>query len=73
MDDPSLAERPANVAASGASPATVPIQSDSALSPFKSEEWCRLAPGERLKRAWALRSRLTNPRDVHDRKLFPAP
>jgi hypothetical protein len=44
-----------------------------ALSPFKEIEWRALSPAERLERAWALRSRLVDPQDAHDRKLFPAP
>jgi len=43
------------------------------LSPFKELEWVELSPAERLARAWALRKRLTNAVDAHDRKLFPAP
>lgn len=43
------------------------------LSPFQATEWQSLSPGERLVRAWALRRRLVNPQDAHDRKLFPAP
>jgi hypothetical protein len=49
------------------------LDPEGALSPFKVDEWRRLTPAERLQRAWALRRRLKNPRDVHDRKLFPAP
>lgn len=49
------------------------LDPEAVLSPFKVEEWRRLTPAERLDRAWALRERLVNPRDVHDRKLFPAP
>jgi hypothetical protein len=44
-----------------------------ALSPFKESEWRALTPRERLARAWALRRRLPNAQEVHDRKLFPAP
>lgn len=47
--------------------------SELALSPFKAAEWCSLSPAERLERAWALRRRLLDPEEVHDRKLFPAP
>lgn len=43
------------------------------LSPFKELEWVELSPAERLARAWALRKRLINAVDAHDRKLFPAP
>jgi hypothetical protein len=49
------------------------LDPEAVLSPFKVEEWRRLTPAERLHRAWALRRRLTNPRAVHDRELFPAP
>jgi hypothetical protein len=49
------------------------LDPEAVLSPFKVEEWRRLTPSERLHRAWALRRRLTNPRAVHDRELFPAP
>lgn len=49
------------------------LDPEAVLSPFKTIEWRRLTPAERLDRAWALRRRLINPRDAHDRKLFPAP
>lgn len=49
-----------------------PLDPEVALSPFKAAEWQSLSPGERLERAWALRRRLADPRDAHDRKLFPA-
>ena len=44
-----------------------------AQSPYKAGEWLRLTPAERLRRSWALRSRLPDLRAVHDRKLFPKP
>jgi hypothetical protein len=44
-----------------------------ALSPFQAVEWRRLTPRERLRRSWRLRSRLRNPRALHDRKLSPKP
>jgi len=44
-----------------------------ALEPFKTHAWEALTPSERLSRAWALRSRLLDLQDAHDRKLFPAP
>jgi hypothetical protein len=50
-----------------------PIDYESALSPYKVSEWQHLSPGERLSRAWKLRTRLVSPEDAHDRKLFPAP
>jgi hypothetical protein len=50
-----------------------PVASESALSPYKALDWQRLSPAERLSRAWKLRTRLVNPEDAHDRKLFPAP
>ncbi len=43
------------------------------LSPFKELVWVDLSPAERLARAWAMRKRLINAVDAHDRKLFPAP
>jgi transcriptional regulator with GAF, ATPase, and Fis domain len=49
------------------------LDAEAALSPFKANEWRRLTPAERLQRAWRLRQRLVNPREIHDRKLFPAP
>ena len=49
------------------------LDSEAALSPFKANEWRRLTPRERLQRAWRLRKHLINPREIHDRKLFPAP
>jgi hypothetical protein len=49
------------------------LEAEHALSPFLATEWQRLSPAERLERAWALRRRLLNPQEVHDRKLFPAP
>jgi len=42
-------------------------------SPYKADVWRKLTPRERLRRSWALRSRLPNLRAVHDRKLFPKP
>jgi hypothetical protein len=50
-----------------------PLQANEAISPYKADEWVRLTPRERLRRSWALRSRLKDPRAVHDRKLFPKP
>jgi hypothetical protein len=44
-----------------------------AQSPYKASAWRALQPAERLRRSWALRSRLPDPRAVHDRKLFPKP
>lgn len=44
-----------------------------AQSPYKATVWRKLTPGERLRRSWEMRSRLPNPRAVHDRKLFPKP
>jgi hypothetical protein len=42
-------------------------------SPYKAAVWRKLTPGERLRRSWAMRSRLADPRTIHDRKLFPKP
>jgi hypothetical protein len=50
-----------------------PFQPSAALSPFKAQLWLALTPVERLRRSWALRSRLPDPRAVRDRKLFPKP
>ena len=44
-----------------------------AQSPYKADVWRKLTPGERLSRSWAMRSRLRDPRAIHDRKLFPKP
>lgn len=44
-----------------------------AQSPYKAAVWRQLTPRERLRRSWALRARLPDPRAVHDRKLFPKP
>ncbi len=44
-----------------------------AQSPYKAAVWRELTPRERLRRVWAMRSRLPDPRAVHDRKLFPSP
>jgi hypothetical protein len=49
------------------------FSSAAALSPFKTLEWRRLTPRARLSRSWQMRSRLKNPREIHDRKLFPKP
>jgi hypothetical protein len=49
------------------------ISLESALSPFKESGWLELSPRERLRRAWAQRSKLVDPQAVHDSKLFPAP
>jgi hypothetical protein len=43
------------------------------ISPYKASVWQQLTPRERLRRSWALRSRLPDLRAVHDRKLFPKP
>jgi hypothetical protein len=42
-------------------------------SPYKAAVWRKLTPRERLRRSWAMRSRLADPRAIHDRKLFPKP
>jgi hypothetical protein len=51
------------------------LEGDSAgaLSPFKEHAWRALSPAERLRRSFAMRNRLVDPRAVHDQKLFPAP
>ena len=49
------------------------ISMSEALSPYKTSVWERLTPGERLRRSWAMRRRLRDPRAVHDSKLFPKP
>jgi hypothetical protein len=49
------------------------ISTAEALSPYKTSVWERLTPGERLRRSWAMRRRLRDPRAVHDSKLFPKP
>ncbi len=54
-------------------PAVKPLTSNEALSPYKATVWRRLTPAERLRRSWEMRSRLPDPRAVHDRKLFPKP
>ena len=50
-----------------------PLPTQDALSPFKAQHWLALTPAERLRRSWALRSRLPDPRAAHDRKVFPKP
>ena len=35
--------------------------------------WLSLTPAERLRRSWAMRSRLRDPAAIHDAKLFPRP
>jgi hypothetical protein len=54
-----------------AAPATMTM--NEALSPYKADVWRRLTPAERLRRSWAMRSRIPNLKAVHDRKLFPKP
>lgn len=49
------------------------FEQDEAQSPSELVAWRSLSPGERLARAWALRARLVDPQEAHDRKLFPAP
>jgi hypothetical protein len=44
-----------------------------AISPYKADVWRHLTPRERLRRSWQMRSRLPDPKAVHDRKLFPKP
>lgn len=44
-----------------------------ALSPYKTVEWLKFSPSERLKRSWRLRSQIKNPDIIHDQKLFPKP
>ncbi len=44
-----------------------------AVSPYKAEVWRHLTPRERLRRSWAMRSRIPDLKAVHDRKLFPKP
>jgi hypothetical protein len=55
------------------SESTEEVDSAQALEPFKSGEWRKLSPAERLRRSWRLRHRLIDPQATHDRKLFPAP
>jgi hypothetical protein len=50
-----------------------PMTLDEAISPYKAEVWRRLTPGERLRRSWAMRSRIPDLRALHDSKLFPKP
>ena len=50
-----------------------PLVLNEAQSPYKTEVWRRLTPRERLRRSWEMRSRLPDPKAVHDRKLFPKP
>jgi hypothetical protein len=50
-----------------------PLELNEAQSPYKATVWRQLTPGERLRRSWEMRSRLPDPRAVHDRKLFPKP
>jgi hypothetical protein len=54
-------------------PAVQPLQLNEAQSPYKAAVWRELSPRERLRRSWTMRSRLPDPRAVHDRKLFPRP
>ena len=56
-----------------AGPDVPSVSVDEALSPYKAVFWRELTPRERLRRSWAMRSRLRDPRAVHDRKLFPQP
>lgn len=49
------------------------LREEEILSPYKSHFWRELTPRERLRRSWELRRRLSNPQEVHDRKLFPKP
>jgi hypothetical protein len=43
------------------------------LDLFKDVAWLKLTPKERLRRSWAMRTRIGDLRSVHDRKLFPRP
>lgn len=52
---------------------TKPARLRDAISPYKAEVWRRLSPRERLRRSWQMRSRIRDPKAVHDRKLFPKP
>jgi hypothetical protein len=49
------------------------LPSSEPFAPYKSEVWRQLTPRERLRRSWQMRSRLPDPKAVHDRKLFPKP
>src|SRR5438105_3766063 len=42
-----------------------PINSLTALSPYKAFEWTALTPRERLRRSWKMRSRIKNLREIH--------
>jgi hypothetical protein len=55
------------------SEATAPLALNEAVSPYKADIWRHLAPRERLRRSWQMRSRLPDLKAVHDRKLFPKP
>ncbi|HLG42066.1 MAG TPA: hypothetical protein VI643_01785 [Planctomycetota bacterium] len=45
---------------------------ESRVDPYR-EMWMSLTPGERLRRAWALRRRLKNIQAIHDAKYLPEP
>ncbi len=53
--------------------ATSALTLNEAQSPYKAGVWRQLTPRERLHRSWQMRSRLPDPKAVHDRKLFPKP
>ena len=55
------------------SAADATLRETEATSPYKDEMWRRLTPRERLRRSWQMRTRLPDPKAVHDRKLFPKP
>ena len=50
-----------------------PLNLSETVSPYKVEVWRHLTPRERLRRSWQMRSRISDLKAVHDRKLFPKP
>ncbi|MBI4615943.1 MAG: hypothetical protein HY720_20165 [Planctomycetes bacterium] len=50
-----------------------PLDFDFSELDFYREYWLALSPRERMRRSWAMRSRLPDPEAVHDAKLFPRP
>ena len=68
-----MALEPESTALSNSSEPAEALALREAQSPYKAVVWRSLSPRERLRRSWAMRSRLPDRRAVHDRKLFPKP
>jgi hypothetical protein len=43
------------------------------LPTYQIQTWIKFSPCQRLRRSWALRKRIKNLKEIHDKKIFPSP